>query len=109
MSSPHTDDTVIYLLLNPAGTKGIAAFLDPGSGNVFNVAFTSQTKAIEFIKKARRIGIPGFENMDRVAPSSVGEFFRWKANGKIIGGLAIDLEPETLDHPVFARSADTQN
>lgn len=108
MSTSYSDQTVIYLLLNPAG-KGVAGFLDQGTGNIFNVAFTSQKKAVSFIEKVRSIGIPGFENMDRVAPSSVGEFFDWKEQGKIKGELAIDLEPEKLSHPVFVRSANSGN
>lgn len=108
MQPQYTDDTVIYLLLNPDG-RGAIGFYDQGSGKVFNVAFTSTDKVSAFIKKARKIGIPGFESIEKVAPSSVGEFFRWKKEGKIKGELAIDLAPEELEHPVFARMADGLN
>lgn len=102
------EDTVIYLPLNPE-RRGIAGIYDYGARRAINFAFTSADKGKAFLKKAREVGIPGFAEIDALVPSTVGEFFRWKEEGKIVGELVIDHPPEKLDHPVYTRSADIQN
>lgn len=108
MNSPYTEETVIYIPWHPDGDSA-AGMYDYGGMKAFNFVFTSPEKATAFINKARSLGIPGLGDVKKVISSTVGEFFRWQEEGKIVGELVIDNPPEVLDHPVFSRSADLQN
>jgi hypothetical protein len=103
---PWTDSTAIFLLISRS-SRGPVGFYDAGGGNMFTFAFTTQEKAKDFLKEAKRLGIA--KDVDRLLPITIGEFFEWKSTGKTTSELSIDPSPDMLRHSVMTANAFRHN
>lgn len=94
----YDESTDIYLLMSKM-SKSPCGFMDRGTLRMFTFAFTTVPKAKAFVEKSRAMGL--LTDVDRVCPVTIGEYFERVLKGKTQPELAIDLDPDMLDHPVM--------
>lgn len=86
----YTEDTQVFVLMAPGRC---ACLVDLSAARQWGLAFTTQDKAKEFMRK-----VP--TDADRVLPCTLGEWFGWQ-DAKGLPDLAIDPDPLALrDHPL---------
>lgn len=81
----YTEDTQIFVM---AMQKSFVCLADISAAKQWALAFTSQSKAKEFLRKFPK-------KADRVLPCTLGEWFGWQ-DSKGWPNLTIDLDLEAL-------------
>jgi hypothetical protein len=94
----YEESTEVYLLMSKTNMSP-RGFMDRGNLRSFTFAFTTTSKAEAFLRKCRAIGI--FTDVDRLCPVTIGEYFERLLKGKTQPQLAIDPDPDMLDHPLM--------
>jgi hypothetical protein len=100
----YTSDTAIFLLMSQK-EKRARGFGD--LKRTFTFAFTAKDKAEAFVKEARTVGM--LLDVDLLYPMTVGEYFKWKKEGKTEADLAFDPDKDLLKHPSFTGMRFGQN
>jgi hypothetical protein len=94
----YDESTDIYLLVSKMSMSP-RGFMDRGNLRSFTFAFTTTSRAEAFLRKSRAIGL--LTDVDRLCPVTIGEYFERMLKGKTQPQLAIDPDPDMLDHPIM--------
>jgi len=102
-SSPaaYSEQTQVFALA--AQTKRFVSLVELSTARQWVYAFTSVDKARAFVRIMRQI--PGFPEVERVLPCTLGEWFAWQPK-KNLPDLAIDPDPATIAHYPLGLAAD---
>ena len=102
-SSPATysEQTQVFALV--ATSKRFVSLVELITARQWAYAFTSLDKAKAFVRIMREV--PGFPEVERVLPCTLGEWFAWQPKKKL-PDLAIDPDPEAVANYPLGLAAD---
>jgi hypothetical protein len=97
----HSEQTQVFVLM--AKSKRFVSLVDLATARQWVYAFTSLDKAKAFVRVMRKV--PGFPEVDRVLPCTLGEWFTWQPKQNL-PDLTIDPDPDSIANYPLRLNAD---